>query len=528
MVILIIALVAVAVILWLQFKSYNQTKKGIEELKSFFPPIDKVALKECTTNKDVIADRFTLRKVAQNPPSKKDEADMTDEDVNVSLITTNGGSKAFKDVVVETNEYLCKNVGTSADLNVLQDICDKKLEVKENAVKSTLNLPLYIGLGGTFIGIIIGVIGFALDLNDLFGSATTVSTTEQVISAPVPDSAINTIEDQTLISSEASRDGATHDETNSLQFLLYGIGCAMLASLCGLVLMVYNTAFNFRSATADLDTKRNEYFDFLRRELMPTLANSMSSSLNSLKSVLGHFVDKFGKNLDAYADSAELLNENLEKQHLVLTQIQDLGMTRMANRVAAAFVQLNDAADALNTFYQYQQELNTTIHQVKSGVSQIDTLVAKFDNFMSALSSVANAQGTAIDLQQQFKEAIEQHFPTGSDGREMWRREFDTLLMDAQNVSQQLNNQLVQNTGYVQQFVTDNTRFFSSFDELRSVLSTLVDYSKAQSECYRDLKDEILSLRKDTKDSQRETAELHKSLLEAVKAMTKAVKDLKD
>lgn len=525
MLILIIAIVAVIGILWLQFKCFNSTKKGIEELKNFFPSIDKVALKECTTNKDAIADRFTLRQVAQNPPSKKDEIDMTDDDVNVSLITTAGGSKAFKEVVFETNEYLCKNVGTSADLGVLQDICDKKLEVKENNVKSTLNLPLFIGLGGTFIGIIIGVIGFAFDLNSLFDSTSTAPKTEQVAAMPVANDNITEI--GATPSSETSQE-ESGDETNSLQFLLIGIGCAMAASLCGLILMVYNTAINYRQATADLDTKRNEYFDFLRRELMPTLANSMSSSLNSLKSVLGHFVDKFGKNLDAYADSAELLNENLEKQHLVLTQIQDMGMTRMANRVASAFVQLNEAADALNTFHQYQQDLNTTIHQVQGGVAQIDSLIAKFDSFISALSSVANAQGTAIALQQQFKEAIEQHFPTGSDGREMWRKEFDNLLTDAQNVSRQLNTQLSQNTSYVQQFVTDNSKFFTSFDEMRSVLTALVEYSKAQSECYKDLKDEILSLRKDTKDSQRETAELHKSLLEAVKAMTKAVKDMKD
>ena len=523
MLILIIAIIAVIGIVWIQFKCFNSTKKGIEELKTFFPSIDKVALKECTTNKDAIADRFTLRQVAQNPPSKKDAVDMTDDDVNVSLITTSGGSKAFQEVVVETNEYLCKNVGTSADLGVLQDICDKKLEVKENAVKSTLNLPLFVGLGGTFIGIIIGVIGFALDLNSLFDSASSSPEIEQTVNAPLGNDNVSTIS-----IAESQQNETSSDETNSLQFLLYGIGCAMAASLCGLVLMVINTAINYRKATADLDTKRNEYFDFLRRELMPTLANSMSSSLNSLKSVLGHFVDKFGKNLDAYADSAELLNENLEKQHLVLTQIQDMGMTRMANRVASAFVQLNEAADALNTFHQYQQDLNTTIHQVQGGVAQIDTLIAKFDSFISALSSVANAQGTAIALQQQFKEAIEQHFPTGSDGREMWRKEFDNLLTDAQNVSRQLNTQLSQNTSYVQQFVTDNSKFFTSFDEMRSVLTALVEYSKGQSECYKDLKDEILSLRKDTKDSQRETAELHKSLLEAVKAMTKAVKDMKD
>lgn len=60
------------------------------------------------------------------------------------------------------------------------------------------------------------------------------------------------------------------------------------------------------------------------------------------------------------------------------------------------------------------------------------------------------------------------------------------------------------------------------------MLASLVEYARVQGECYRDLKDEMLSLRKDTKDSQKETAELHRSMIEAVKAMTKAVKDLKD
>lgn len=526
MVILIIAIIAVIGIVIFQWKSFSNTRHDIEDLEKFFPNINSVSLRESTISKTDLSNRDRLKSIAENPPGKKGDADMTDADMNVSLICNTNGSAAFRQVVVETNEYLCKNAGTSADLGVLQDICEKKLEVKENAARSTLNLPLFIGLGGTFIGIIIGVIGFAMDLNNLFG--TTESTeTEVVATAPVPatNGSITEIQPSEHTSLTAQEES---NETNSLQFLLYGIGCAMVASLFGLSLTVWNTAFNYKKATADLDTKKNEYFDFLRRELMPTLSNSMTSSLNSLKGVLGHFVDKFGRNLDAYADSAELLNDNLEKQHLVLTKIQDMGMTRMANRVASAFVQLNEAADALNTFQHYQQGLNVTMQQVQAGVAQIETLITKFDNFIGALSSVANAQGTTIALQQQFKEAIEQHFPTGSDGREMWRKEFDHLLEDAQKVTGQLNMQLAQNTGYVQQFVTDNSRFFASFDELRSITASLVEYSRVQGECYRDLKDEMLSLRKDTKDSQRETAELHRSMIEAVKAMTKAVKDLKD
>lgn len=490
MVLFILAIAAAVVILFFQRKYYLSTKQDIKALEKFFPDINKVSLHESTISKTDLSNRVRLKRIANNPPAKKDEADMAADEMNVSLIHNTSGSDDFKQVVVETNEYLCKNAGTSADLGILQDICEKRLEVLENAARSNLNLPLFIGLGGTFIGIILGVIGFSIDLESLFGATNSM-------------------------------------ETDSLKYLLWGIGGAMSASFVGLCLTVWNTAFHYKKAAANLDTKKNEYFDFLRRELMPTLANSMASSLNSLKGVLGHFVDKFGEKLDDYADSAELLNDNLEKQQLVLSMIQELDMTQMANHVASAFVKLNDSADALNTFRQYQQDLNVTIQQVQAGVSQIETLIMKFDNFIGALNSVANSQSTTMALQQQFKEAIEQHFPTGSEGREMWRKEFDHLLEDAQKVTGQLNNQLAQNSGYVQQFLNDNSRFFSSFDEIRSVLTPLADYARIQGECYRGLKDEMLSLRNDTKDSQRETADLHRSMIEAVKAMTKAVKDLK-
>lgn len=486
---LIIAIIAAIIIVAFQINKFRATRRDIDNLNDFFPDLDDISLQESTINRNALNDRRLLRDIALNPPGKKAAADMTADDTNVSLIRVDDGSEEFRDMIAETNEYLCKNAGTSADLSVLQDICERKLQIIDNSARSTLNLPLFIGLAGTFVGIIIGVVGFAMDLGAMFGS------------------------------------NASMEQTDGLKYLLYGIGCAMCASLAGLIMTVYNTAFTYKEATADVDEERNEYFDFLRRELMPTLSNSMTSSLNSLKGVLGHFVDRFGTNLDAYADSAALLNDNLEKQHLVLARIQEMGVTRMANKVASAFVQLNDAADSLTVFRQYQQSLNGTIQQVQGAVAGIDTLITKFDNFIGALASVAGAQSVAIDLQQQFKAAIETHFPTGAEGRTLWRKEFDLLINDAQQATGQLNSQLAQNTAYIKQFITDNDRFFASFDEMRTVLQSLVDYARVQGECYRDLKDEMLALRKDSKDAQKETAELHRTMLDAVKAMTKVVKE---
>lgn len=55
----------------------------------------------------------------------------------------------------------------------------------------------------------------------------------------------------------------------------------------------------------------------------------------------------------------------------------------------------------------------------------------------------------------------------------------------------------------------------------------MVQYTQVQAECYRDLKGEILNLRKDYKDAQMESIGLHKSMLKAIDSMTKALDEIK-
>ena len=109
----------------------------------------------------------------------------------------------------------------------------------------------------------------------------------------------------------------------------------------------------------------------------------------------------------------------------------------------------------------------------------------------------------------------------------MWRKEFDALIEDAKLASTSLNDQLSACTQYVQNFTADNKEFYESFGRLREVIAQLIQYADVQAQCYRDLKDEMLAMRNDFKDAQKQSAETNKAVLEAVKAMTKAIKELK-
>lgn len=462
---------------------FTQTKGNIQKLKSFFPDVSVLKLKDVLLPSNVLRDAGRLETfLGVIDADIQSDVDDDDEDVQlVSLISKaqNYDNPEFKRVIFKTNSYLCKNHGTAADYELLKNICEHDIEVLDDQIHNTLNAPLYLGLAGTFIGVIVGLWG--VNLNDFMTGSV---------------------------------------QTSGLQYLLWGVVAAMVASLCGLGMTVYNTVYSYRESVKDNDIAKEKYFDFLRTELMPVLSNSMASSLSSLKSVLGHFVDRFGKNLDSYAESAQLLNDNLEKQHQVLEDINKLSLTKTATKIAETFVNLKDSADKLEIFKRYQDQLNGTIDQVERASGHIGEVIQKFDDFNANLSIVLQNQSATLDLQQQFKEAIETHFPAGSEGREVWRKEFDMLVEDSKKVTTTLNDQLVSTTQYIANFIAQNQSFFDTFSKMDAVLKTMTEQSKVQAQSYVGLQQVMKDLRTDMLEGQKEAVELNKALKEEIIKLT--------
>lgn len=480
---LILTIIVVACVIGIQIYFFTQTRNNIKRLRNFFPNVDILTLKSVLLPSNVLRSAERLDSfVADLDVSDQEDIDDEDEDIQiVSLIseTEDYDNEEFAEVVVKTNKYLCKNHGTSADYELLKNICEHDIEILDDQIHNTLNAPLYLGLAGTFVGVIVGLWG--VDLNQFLTGAI---------------------------------------EDSGLQHLLWGVIAAMFASLGGLAMTVFNTVYEYKESVKKNEIDKDKYFDFLRRELMPVLSNSMASSLSSLKSVLGHFVDKFGKNLDSYADSAELLNENLEKQQEVLKEINKLSLTKTASKIAETFVNLKDSADKLEIFKTYQEQLNGTIKQVEGATNHIGEVIQKFDEFNSNLSVVLQNQAVTLDLQQQFKDSIETHFPSGSEGREMWRKEFDILVEDSKRVTSTLNDQLVATTQYIANFIAQNKSFFETFSQLETILNAMKENSRVQSQGYTDLYQIMKDLRCDILKAQKESVEINKALKEEIITLT--------
>ena len=131
---LIVAVVIVFVVIALQVISFVKTRVKVRELDNLFTNVDDLFLKETSITPSVLQSKGSLQKFLENIPVRhvKNEEDEENENIdytNISLIAIADSKKAnnrMRIIIDRTNEYLCKNTGTSADLGILESICDNQ------------------------------------------------------------------------------------------------------------------------------------------------------------------------------------------------------------------------------------------------------------------------------------------------------------------------------------------------------------------------------------------------------------------
>ena len=137
---LYIALIFVLFVISIQIIYFLKTKDEIEQLESVFPDMDNsIRIVECSFVPSVI-NNLDLNSIVKNLPPKTDEKyDVNGEEyLTISLLSISDDCRnqypIFAEIIDKTNVYLCKNHGVSADLEIIKDICDQKINILENSI----------------------------------------------------------------------------------------------------------------------------------------------------------------------------------------------------------------------------------------------------------------------------------------------------------------------------------------------------------------------------------------------------------
>ena len=287
--------------------------------------------------------------------NEDDENDMS----QLKQVGANGSD--LNKLIQQINHYISKTKGTT-DFAIIQNKVERFLSLRFEQATSRIAFPTYIGLMGTFAGVLMGIMGFLYGISNENG---------------ISDKAI----------------------TN----LLGGIIVSMLTSFLGLCLTTKNSASS-SNARKQIEENKNEFYDFIQTELMPTLDVSMVTAISKLHDT----VDKFGPAFDRIIDKFHTTFEECTKAF-------GNDFKEQVKAVSGAVFVMGKNMDKINLNIELQSKL---IHSLES-----DKLIKGMDKYMEAADHFAGitqsldkfeearrmmlaAAQEAITIQNQYSESL--------------------------------------------------------------------------------------------------------------------------
>lgn len=349
-----------------------------------------------------------IRTLSDLYPEIRPEIAVIPEADNLKLIGfSNNFSRSFQQLLEATNLYLQKNRGAAADFNILRDISERESDAIESEIDSSVALPLYIGLLGTFGGVIIGLIKIAF-----FEGITDAS----------------------------------------IQSFLGGVLIGMVGSACGLLFTTLGN-YSFKQAKLQRDRLKNEYYTFLQAELLPSLTSDMAGSLTSLKDNLHAFNQEFSQNLDSFKGTISQITENVALQKEFLEKLHTIGYQQLAAANVEVFSRIEKSAPVFNQFVQSIHEANKLTEQAGQSFGVIRQIMDDLRGFRENIHGLGNylkENDNLIDKQVKYLNAYIQtaaqttdsmgkHFDRADDAISKFvERRIQTLMEDSRKAAVQM------------------------------------------------------------------------------------------
>ncbi len=331
----LIEAVGVGIIIILQAYNFYKTNRRIAIYRSIFPDEGSFEILHFSLSKEALAlhPRELLGRLNEWALSGDQEIDVIRKKA--------GGNVVTDKIVYSLNTYLLRNKGVASDFHLIKDIVERNCDSVEEDIHQTISLPLYLGLLGTFLGIVVGLIKISgID----FG-------------------------------------GENNGMDLAISALLKGVMIAMIASFFGLLLTVLNNGFFFKGAKAALEQRRNDFYTFVQTELLPLLNQNINSTLYSLQTNLYKFNDEFKDNIGMLREVMGKNHDALVAQEKILNTLEHIDIMEFGKANVVILQQLNISTEKLAQFNAYLAQMNELMGTTSRVSSQLDSAIARSDNF---------------------------------------------------------------------------------------------------------------------------------------------------
>lgn len=326
------------------------------------------------------------------------------------------GNQVFQNIKGSINEYLASNKGSVIDFHLIKDAIDRHYDAVDEDINAQMPVPLYCGLAGTMLGVIIGLASllFANGLTTMMGGSERGATSEGQ-TVVVADSRIMEGEPtkvtvkqvdarQNYVVSYDDKDqpsGLQHLSATEMQQakatassivaaegindLLRGVAWAMVASVFGIFLTTRNS-LKFKKFKLEAERGKNIFLSWLQSTLLPELPGDTGEAMGKLVVGLNKFNNTFTQNVSTLSQTFDKVNDSYRTQAEIIERIHDMDMQSMAEANVKVLHELQQSTAKLQQFNSYLDKMNAFNLQFsqQADTQQIFQKIADYFNHSKA------------------------------------------------------------------------------------------------------------------------------------------------
>lgn len=314
---------SILIIIGIQFRVFYNTQKKIRAFKQIFPASSGYKIGE-------------KRLLVAEPDADSDDSVKSVYVSQIQLTTKNATMKAICSAL---NMYLEKNKGAASDFNLMKDVVERYCDADEEEINIQQPIPLYLGLMGTMIGIIIGI-GF-LALNG------------------------------------GLSEGFQMEHISSLMTC---VAIAMGASLVGIVCTTM-LSWNAKNATSKVEADKNIFYSWLQTELLPVLSGNAVNALYLLQQNLMAFNQTFQSHIAGLDATLSKVESVSQEQVELIGLIKDIDVRRVAQANISVLRELRGCTAEITVFNQY-------LHNVSGYLNAVNGLNASLNEHLDRTAAI--------------------------------------------------------------------------------------------------------------------------------------------
>ena len=273
-----------------------------------------------------------FRRTFGEPNSKVNYSAKKNENGQVIGVKADFENECFGRIQKSIGEYMEANAGGTIDFQLIKDAVDRNCDSVEEDCSAQVPLPLYIGLAGTMLGIIVGI-GYLWVTGQL-------------------DALLD-------LTQQANNQVNPNNGSDGIKTLLSGVAMAMIASISGLFFTTVST-WIFKGIKLDVEIGKNSFFTWMQSNLLPEVASDAVDALRKLGRTLGTFNRDFARNSEAFGKTMDRILGVNSTQNELLTNVEmmNVEIEEMSKRNLAVANRLSGVMSVLNDFAQYVQSIN--------------------------------------------------------------------------------------------------------------------------------------------------------------------------